>query len=103
MLKSNKIIRIDSKKGASLKIDTRSLKPGAKLQAGLDHLLAGGKLEDLDAKDRLALAKKRSLIGSGENALIVRFDLTVIRIDEELPINLGKLVKPQARHRSRRK
>ena len=93
MLKSGRVIRIETKKGASLQIDTRSLKPGAKLQAGLDHLLAGGKLEDLSAKDRLALAKKRSLIGSGENALIVRFDLKVIRIDEKLPINMGKLVK----------
>jgi hypothetical protein len=93
MLKSGKTIRIESKKGVSLTVDTRSLRPGAKLQAGLDHLLAGGKLEDLDAKDQAALAKKRSLIGSGENALIVRFDLKVIRIDEKLPIDLGRLVK----------
>lgn len=92
MLKGGRFIHIESKEGASLKIDTLSLKPGAKLQAGLDRLLAGGKLADLDIKDRRALARKRSLIGSGDNALIVRFDLKVVRIDERLPIDLGKLV-----------
>lgn len=93
MLKSGKTIRIKSKSGTSLSIDTRSLKPGPKLQAGLDHLLAGGRLEKLDPKDQAGLAKKKSLIGTGENALIVRFDLKVIRIDEKLPIDLGRLVK----------
>lgn len=91
MLKAEKIIRVASRKGAALEIDTEALKPGAKLQSSLDHLLAGGRLADLRAPDRLALAKKRSLIGSGENALIVRFDLKVIRIDEKLPIDLGKI------------
>jgi hypothetical protein len=93
MVKAERIIRIESKSGASLVIDAGALKPGARLQAGLDHLLAGGKLEDLDPRSRVALAKKKSLIGVGENALIIRFDLKVIRIDEKLPIDLGGLVK----------
>jgi hypothetical protein len=93
VLRSGRTIRIESKKGVSLNVDTQSLQPGPKLQAGLDHLLAGGKLGELDPKDQAGLAKKKSLIGTGENALIVRFDLKVIRIDEKLPIDLGRLVK----------
>lgn len=105
MLKTTKIIEIRSKDGASLKIDTRALKPGPRLQAAFDHLVSGGKLDELDVRDRAALAKKKSLIGRGANALIVRFDLKVIRIDEKLPIDMSKLTRSRriAKTRSRPK
>jgi hypothetical protein len=94
MLRVGETITINSSDGHSLAINTATLKAGPQLQPALTHLLAGGDPSMVSQDQLEGLAGKTSLIGSGTNALIVRFDLKIIRIDESTPIDLGKMTWP---------
>ena len=74
--------------GAGTSVNLDELELSTDERAALDKLIATQDLRQLTPSEQKLLKAKKSLIGDGAQALIIRFDVKIVRIDEKLPATL---------------
>lgn len=82
----NPKITLDGPEGARVEIDLSKLKATAEQKKIVSKLLAAGELDALNAEERNKIKDLKATVGLGTPvfpALIVRFDLRWVRIDEQ--------------------
>lgn len=75
-------LKIPGTGGATLRLDLDKMKLNSQQRKAMQKLIQSGNINKLSPKERQSIAKKKSLINSGPQALVVRFDWTWVRIDE---------------------
>jgi hypothetical protein len=87
---NGKGMTVTAPNGISLSINDLQLSDPEK--AALNKLLDLKDPAKLTPAERKLLVGKKSLIGEGPQALIIRFDVKIVRIDEKVPANLLRAV-----------